>query len=386
MARNLSKITIGCIYNSVHEYERMIKSIVNMERELDLNKIEFIGVYNSGNTLFNSPRKAIKWIMNNSHSNYILMIHQDVEFIISENPISNLLNYFNSLANAGIIGVAGVNSRRESCGLIVDFNQIFGDLFFVPKSVDGIDELLFGFDKEKFKDFDFIDSTKWHGYATEMCMYAKVIGLTNYVVPIVVHHKSPGKNRRGLYEIHKELEKRYPSVLPFYTTVGFLGKDDSVDLKTIIKNKIQKQSLSLFYMYSKLSIKLVGYIIKLIPSLQKSKIIEKISSALIPLSINKLLLPVLFIHVRKALDNKNDFDPIFIPTNSISNVINDIETHHLYLYYNKFEAVDDFVRQYKQIIIENYNFIPYKDFSKISSLYKIKFKSEKYFLGVKNDA
>lgn len=168
------------------------------------------------------------------------MIHQDVEFIVSENPIYSFLSYFNSLENVGIIGVAGVNSKGKSCGFIINFNAIFGDIFFVPKSVDGIDELLFGFDKEKFKDFDFIDSNIWHGYATEMCMYAKVVGLTNYVVPIVVRHNSYGKNRNGLYEIHKQLEKRYPSVLPFYTTVGFLGKDSSANLKGVLRNIIQK--------------------------------------------------------------------------------------------------------------------------------------------------
>lgn len=48
------KITVGCIYNRIFEYQKMIKSIVNMEKRLDFHQIEFIGVYNPKNRRFDS--------------------------------------------------------------------------------------------------------------------------------------------------------------------------------------------------------------------------------------------------------------------------------------------------------------------------------------------
>jgi len=245
-------LSVSCIYNSPQEYLKMINSIIKKEKILDLTKdIEFLGVYNPSNSKFVSIRDAINYIIRTSKSKNIVIVHQDVEFL-SDNPLTSLLEYL-SIDNSGIIGTAGVDKNNKATGFIINGNAIWGDPFFEPQITDTVDELLFAFNKEKFKDFNFLKIKGWHGYSIEMCAYAKKIGLNNYSIPITVHHKSFGMNRRFLAYTLKMIEKNYKDVMPLHTTVGILGANSEVtryDIKLRIKDVLNKHSLlPLIYFY-----------------------------------------------------------------------------------------------------------------------------------------
>ncbi len=57
-------LTVCCIYNKTTEYAKMIKSLTVTEEASELEKMEFIGIYNENNLRFSSVREAIKWMIN----------------------------------------------------------------------------------------------------------------------------------------------------------------------------------------------------------------------------------------------------------------------------------------------------------------------------------
>ncbi len=380
--KNTDKIlTISCIYNSISEYAKMLSSLVKTEKIYDLCKVEFMGIYNKNNSRFSSAREAISWVMKRSKARYILFIHQDVEFI-SDNPISKLLEYLKITPDLGIFGVAGVDHKNKRHGFIINKNAIWGEPFFIPKEVEGIDELFFGLERERFNDFSFLNIHEWHGYATELCMYSKRKGWNNYVIPITVIHKSFGKNRKRLLKVHKKLEEAYRDVLPFMTTVGILGVKKRWLLllpKLAIKNFLNKISLNFSFAYVKTKFLFLSVVFTVFPITKKLRFFADQEIYVLNFLVNKNNKVIFFVHVRDSIDGQTNFDDIRIESRSLSNVMsipNKGKVIHLYVSSNKFKSnkfknvmnSQDF-KECDQMIIENYKLV--SDFKNILSSFLI---------------
>ncbi len=357
---NEFELTIGCVYNSIEDYRAMVKSIVRMEGINNLKKVQFLGVYNPNNSRFSSPRKALSYMISVAKGKYFAFVHQDVEFL-SQNPISKLLYYLKNISDAGVVGVAGVNSLGIGEGFIVDGKGLFGKPFLLPKMVDGIDELFFAIEKNRFKNFSFIGNDSWHAYSIELCMYAKSNKLNNYVVPITIIHKSIGFNRKGLSLVLKQLEKKYSSILPFYTTVGVLGKTNNFKLS--VKNHLMKNNLKIYHLTIKSHAILLSKILRLFPSTITLERINKnnLANLIFLLRNADRNESINFIHVIQSIDGSKEFEDIKIRTRSISNII-DIpkngEVNHVFCNPTRVEQIIlELSKDKTVILIENYNLL-----------------------------
>ena len=378
-------LSVSCIYNSPQEYLKMINSIIKKEKILDLTKdIEFLGVYNPSNSKFVSIRDAINYIIRTSKSKNIVIVHQDVEFL-SDNPLTSLLEYL-SIDNSGIIGTAGVDKNNKATGFIINGNAIWGDPFFEPQITDTVDELLFAFNKEKFKDFNFLKIKGWHGYSIEMCAYAKKIGLNNYSIPITVHHKSFGMNRRFLAYTLKMIEKNYKAVMPLHTTVGILGANSEVtryDIKLRIKDVLNKHSLlPLIYFYDT-ELLIITLMIKVFPLLKKTKIFQKRKRSILPFLIGKETKNLIFFHIKNC-----NCDNFSIETRSLTNLRLVPKSGNVKHIYCSKEKISNLLENLKisensQIILESTNNYDLKDIINSNILlkgYKIKISDSNIML------
>ncbi|MCL4408488.1 MAG: glycosyltransferase family protein [Thermotogae bacterium] len=368
---NEFEVTIGCVYNSIEDYQAMVKSIVRMEGINNLKKVQFLGVYNSNNSRFSSPRKALSYLISVAKGKYFAFVHQDVEFL-SQNPISKLLYYLKNIPDVGVIGVAGVNSLKSE-GFIVDGKTLFGNPFSLPKSVDSVDELFFAIEKKEFENFSFIDHYGWHAYSIELCMYAKLNKLNNYVIPITVIHKSVGFNRKDLSSILKQLERKYSSILPFYTTVGTLGVKSN-NLKFLVKDSLIKNNLKIYHLAVRSHAILLSKILRLFPFKNVKHINKNYLANLIFLlrNANKHE-SINFVHVIQSIDGNKEFEDIKIRTRSISNII-DIpqngEVNHVFCNPARAEKIIlEFSKSKTATLIENYNLLD--NFDKICNDGKI---------------
>lgn len=211
----MKDIALVCCYNNAKMYKEILKNSLSKQKNIDY---ELIGVDNSDGK-FPSAAAAINYGIGKTDSNYVIVVHQDFEFI-NENALVKFLQYSKQFNDNDILGVAGAildnnakilkkfigRNRIIYSSLIDSTNRVTGF-----KKVESLDECCFGFKRsfwEKYP-FDEIACNKWDLYAVDMCLEAYRNNGGAYVISISSLHHSGGNITKNFYESLKKLMKKY---------------------------------------------------------------------------------------------------------------------------------------------------------------------------------
>lgn len=161
-----------------------------------------------------------------------VLMHDDVEILSNPEELLTLVHKCR-YSNTGFIGVAGASNLRqdavwwnarnhqEARGFVfqgVENTDMVPNYFGRSGQVVVMDGCLMACTKEnldliKLEKPDYL-SSGWDFYDIGLTMKAHMMGLANYVAPILIRHASPGLMREGWYSAQKEFIKEYRQYLP----------------------------------------------------------------------------------------------------------------------------------------------------------------------------
>ena len=98
----MKDIALVCCYNNTEMYSNILKKTLANQKNIDY---ELIGIDNSDN-MFPSAASALNYGIGKSDSEYIIVVHQDFEFI-NEDALASFLQYSKQFNDNDILGVAG---------------------------------------------------------------------------------------------------------------------------------------------------------------------------------------------------------------------------------------------------------------------------------------
>lgn len=208
-------VAIVCCYNNIKMYKDILQNSLLKQKNIDY---ELIGIDNS-DSRFPSAAAAINYGIKKSDSGYIIVVHQDFEFI-NEAALTEFIKYSKQFHDNDILGVAGAilddnagilkrfigRNRIIYSSLIDSTNRVTG-----VKKVESLDECCFGFTRGFWKQhpFDEIVCNKWDLYAVDMCLEAYRNHGGAYVIPIDSLHHSGGNITNNFYNSLNRLMKKY---------------------------------------------------------------------------------------------------------------------------------------------------------------------------------
>ena len=212
-------ISVVCVYNNKNVFE------VNLLASLNKQDVEYelIDIDNTGGK-FKSAPQALNWGGQRAKGDYILFIHQDVEFW-SCSWIKDLEITLGALPDLGVAGVAGLNEEGDEVGFIKDRSCIFGKPLASPVITQTLDELLLIIPRNIFNKVKFDERIDdWHIYGVDYCLTMKRRGLKAYVIPAFVWHNSSTSNLLGLEKYQRYLwHKHRWHFFSIFTTCGCFG-------------------------------------------------------------------------------------------------------------------------------------------------------------------
>lgn len=194
-----------------------------MSEDIDLR------VYYDATSIYEGHKDNLKNALPND---ICVLLHDDVEILSSKEEFLRLIKLCR-FSNTGFVGVAGAANLREdatwwnsrlhdeSRGFVFQGSantrmtpNYFGqsgqvvvlDGCFLACTKGNLD--MIGLDKPKYLTSD------WDFYDLALTMKAYMMGLTNYVVPILIRHVSSGRMRDGWYASRNEFVREYKQYLP----------------------------------------------------------------------------------------------------------------------------------------------------------------------------
>lgn len=220
-------ISIVVVYNDERTLnETLLESLKNQTA-----KFELITLDNTKGK-FNSAAEALNYGGKRVSGKYIMFVHQDVE-LDSNLWLERIGTILDEIPDLGIAGVAGMsekgrNNIERGRGWISSSGEVWrwSNPVQKPEKVQTLDECLLIVPSSVFSKIQFDEKTfdGWHCYGADYCLCAKQIGLSAYVIPAFVHHRSLGLNAERLFEYQKRLyikhQKNYKYI---YTTSGELS-------------------------------------------------------------------------------------------------------------------------------------------------------------------
>jgi SAM-dependent methyltransferase len=217
-------ISIIVVYNNEEALERiLLPSLKNQTALFELIKLNNVG------GRFNSASEALNYGGKKANGKYIMFVHQDVE-LDSDLWLEKVENLLDNIPDLGIAGVAGMSEngktdKERGRGCISDCGQIWEWANPVEKSerVQTLDECLLIVPKSVFNKLQFDSKTfdDWHCYGVDYCLYVKEMGLSTYVIPAFIYHRSLRTNVQNIRSYQKRLfNKHRRNYKHIYTTCG----------------------------------------------------------------------------------------------------------------------------------------------------------------------
>jgi len=214
-------ISIVCVYNNKQILDNyLLKSLKNQTAEFELITLD------NTQSKFKSAAEALNYGGKKAKGKYIMFVHQDVDsFSISW--LEKVEKVLDKIPNLGIAGVAG---KKDETGMITNIKhdnppRLAGKIQIkIPEEVQTLDECLIMIPQSVFNmlHFDEIVCDNWHLYAVDYCLSVKKLGYNAYVIPMFVHHGSPGSPMSKEYysTLGKLLKKHKQHYDRIYTTTG----------------------------------------------------------------------------------------------------------------------------------------------------------------------
>jgi len=206
---NAVRYSICTLMSNQEEYAEMTQSFIHAG--FDPSFCEYLYIDNSQQNKYDAYRGLNKFLTL-AKGHYIILCHQDVllnydnievlEQRMAEMDVKD--NHWAVLGNAGAGGIKNIVYKlRNQQGELVSRGT-------VPQQVFSLDENFLLLKKEANLSFS-TNLTGFHFYGTDICLVAKVLGYTTYVIDFNIVHKSEGKLDPSFDRIKKELIKKYIS-------------------------------------------------------------------------------------------------------------------------------------------------------------------------------
>lgn len=213
--------SVICVYNNKKNFENQLLNSLKKQTV----PYELIALNNSQNRLFPSAASALNQAAKKAKNKYLLFIHQDI-VLNDKNWLKKAEKILDNLPDLGIAGVAGRNFQNQRIGYIDDAGKTWGRRFSKPKITQTLDECLLIIPKRIFDilQFDEKKFNHWHCYGVDYALEAAKMGFTAYVIPLFVHHLSPGTNLQNLFKYQKRVFEKHRDFQKYIcTTCGFLS-------------------------------------------------------------------------------------------------------------------------------------------------------------------
>lgn len=207
------EFSICTIVNDMAEYEMMKCSFIENGFDEDC---EYLIVDNTNTNNFDAYQ-AISLFLNTAKGRFLILVHQDVRVVDNKIQLKNCLHNLDiKHPSWAICGNAGAIDYHESAVYITYPEKKDITKIEFPVKVKSLDEnfLLL----KRSSNLTISTNLKgFHLYGTDLCIIAKFLGFTSYVIPFMVMHLSEG-NMASL-QLHKgDFIKTYGSKMK----IGFM--------------------------------------------------------------------------------------------------------------------------------------------------------------------
>ncbi|MDP3066983.1 MAG: glycosyltransferase [Methanobacteriaceae archaeon] len=205
----MTMISVVSVYNNQKILEAcLLKGLASQNHDYQLILID------NTHQKFKSASEALNHGADQAQGKYIIFAHQDVH-LRSENFIQKLVEILDSLNHLGVAGIAGKRSNEKD--IISKSTEghpphKIGRSFTTSLPVQTVDECLFIIPRAQFQlnHFDEEVCDGWHLYAVDYSLSVAKHGYKTYLIPLEVHHQSPGYSfTREYYTILKRLIRKH---------------------------------------------------------------------------------------------------------------------------------------------------------------------------------
>lgn len=182
-----------CCYNNRDILEKyLLKSlkIQTMDNRLIL--------IDNRNNAYKSAAKALNYGGNQTDSEYIIFIHQDVN-LVSPNWLKIAYNTMKKLPKLGIAGPIGIDEKHAPYGNFADGGTNHCDIYNkkdCPHKVMTLDSCLAIIPQKVFQKIKFDEKTftSWHAYIEDYCLECHINGLNVYAIDNYIEHNKDNLN------------------------------------------------------------------------------------------------------------------------------------------------------------------------------------------------
>jgi ubiquinone/menaquinone biosynthesis C-methylase UbiE len=221
-------ISIVTVYNN----EKLLNEILIPSLKRQTINYEFLPLDNT-NGNFKSAAEALNFGGKQAKGKYILFVHQDIE-LDSDSWLEKAEKLLGGIPDLGIAGVVGMSENGAQLsdkgrGCISSYGQIWpwSHAVSIPEAVQTLDECLIIISKAVFQELQFDDKNfdGWHLYGADFGLCAKEKGLSTYVLPLFIYHRTLNLNRKDLLKYQKRIYNKHKNNCnKIYTTMGEISR------------------------------------------------------------------------------------------------------------------------------------------------------------------
>jgi len=239
-AVNQFMFSICTLVTNWEEYWLMRESFEN--RGFTDEHCEYLIADNSNGNVFDAYT-AINKFLSLSKATYTIVIHQDTECIDSFDMLLDVIKNLDAFdSNWAVCGNAGAIYPLNRFFYIKEFD-LERRQEGLPQRVESLDEN-FLLVKNSARLSVSADLRGFHLYGTDICMIAKFLGYTCYVIPFYINHKSSG-SYNNLYDdkdaFIKVYQHKFPAKVVRTPCLKFYLSNSPV------KNKLYNSKLMFFW-------------------------------------------------------------------------------------------------------------------------------------------
>lgn len=225
--------SVVCVYNNEKTFnDFLLRSLKKQTVQYELIAIDnSAGRYQSASEALNEGGKR-------AQGKYVMFVHQDVD-LLSNSWLEETEQLLDGVSDLGISGVIGVGEGksfdegiwRNTIKWDTDQKEC-GNPIYELEQVQTLDECLIIIPKYIFREhaFDSVICNDWHLYAVDYCLTIKKRGLSAFVLPMSIWHRSKKTYTKRWYEAILSLG---PYGKGYYCTLKAVLKKHKNDYKYI---------------------------------------------------------------------------------------------------------------------------------------------------------
>lgn len=205
------KYSICTLVTDKAEYQEMIESFI--AAGFDTSFCEYLYIDNSSNNK-SDAYQGLNYFLQKAKGKYIILCHQDIllcydNLLMLENKIQEiekLDSNWGVLSNAGAVGI------KNKVIKFTESNKKTQTVGTFPSKVLSVDESFILVKKSTNLALS-NNIGGFHFYGTDLCMVAKALGYSTYVIEFNLLHKSNGTLSKDFYKVKGNFIDKYSKLL-----------------------------------------------------------------------------------------------------------------------------------------------------------------------------